>query len=134
MWSLLTSIPGLIGRLFGLGTKALDVYLAKANGNVQQAIALMAADQARIAAQRDITIAGMSHPIWWCMWVMFVAPLGVYWCKVIVYDKVFKLGTTDPLTGFVLEWSGWIVGSIFCLQVGTGLIGGILNRLTGARK
>jgi hypothetical protein len=41
-----------------------------------------------------------------------------------------ELGSTDPLTGFVLEWAGYIVTSLFCLQVGTGIVGSILNRLT----
>jgi hypothetical protein len=130
----LTAIPDFIKGVFGFGTKALDVYMAKANGNVQMAIALMAADQARVAAQRDILIAGMSHPIWWLGWFFFVGPLGVYWSKVIVYDKVLGLGSTDPLTGFILEWAGWIVASIFCLQVGTGIVASVLNRLTGGKS
>jgi|SRR5690242_12561892 len=125
----LTGIPSLISGLFGLGSKALDVYLAKTNGNVQEAIALMQADQARLAAQRDITIAGMSHPIWWAAWLMFVAPLGIYWSKVIVWDKVLAWGSTDPLTGFVLDWSGTIVLSVFGMQVGVGVVGSLLNRL-----
>lgn len=125
---------GFIKGLFGFGSKALDVYLAKANGNVQEAIALMAADQARIAAQKDITVAAMSHPIFWVMWAMFVAPLGVYWNKILIWDKVLGWGATDPLTGFVLDWSGYIVTSIFCLQVGTGIVAGILNRLTGGKS
>jgi hypothetical protein len=118
-----------LSSLFGLGTKALDYYVAKANGNVQEAIALMQADQARLAAQKDITLAGMNHPLWWAVWLMFVAPLGVYWSKVIIWDKVLGWGYTDPLTGFVLDWSGYIVLSLFGLQVGVGVVGGILNRV-----
>lgn len=125
----LLGIPSLIKEAFGLASKGLDYYLKRADGDTARAVELMKADQVRIAAQRDITVAGMSHPIWWAGWLLFVAPLGIYWCKVIVYDKVLGLGSTDPLTGFVLEWSGWIVGSIFCLQVGTGIVGGILNRV-----
>lgn len=122
LWGLLTGLPGLL-------SKGLDYYIKRADGDVQKAIALMEADKARIAAQRDITVAGMSHAVFWWGWGIFVFPLGIYWCKVIVYDKVLKLGSTDPLTGFVLEWAGWIVGGLFCLQVGTGIVGGILNRV-----
>ena len=132
MW--LVKLVGNIPSALGLASKGIDYFIKKADGNVQQAIALMAAEQARIAAQRDITVAGMSHPVWWLGWGLFVLPLGIYWCKVIVWDKVLGLGSTDPLTGFVLEWSGAIVTSLFCLQVGTGIVGGILNRLTGGRK
>ena len=120
--SLLTGLPSLL-------SKGLDYYIKRADGDTQKAIALMVADQARIAAQRDITVAGMSHPMFWWGWGLFVFPLGIYWAKVIVYDKVLALGSTDPLTGFILEWAGWIVGGLFCLQVGTGIVGGILNRV-----
>jgi hypothetical protein len=53
----------------------------------------------------------------------------VYWNKIIIHDKVLGWGRTDPLDGFVLDWAGWIVGGLFCLQVGTGIVGGILNRV-----
>lgn len=119
----------LLGGLPALLSKGLDYYIKRADGDVQKAIKLMEADQARLAAQRDITLAGMSHPIWWAAWSMFVFPLGIYWAKVIVWDKVLGWGTTPPLTGFVLEWAGWIVGGLFCLQVGTGIAGAIINRV-----
>jgi hypothetical protein len=122
---LLRLIPGIGGLL----SKGLDYYIAKADGNVRKAIALMEADRVRIQSQRDITIRAMSHPIWWLGWALFVLPLGIYWNKVIVYDKVLKLGATDPLTGFVLDWSGYIVLSLFGMQVGAGLAGAIINRV-----
>ena len=127
MWFI--KLIGEIPAAIGLASKGIDYFMKRADGDVQKAVALMAAEQARIAAQRDITIAGMSHPIFWYGWGLFVLPLGVYWSKVIVWDKVLGWGTTDPLTGFVLEWSGYIVTSLFCLQVGTGIVGGILNRV-----
>jgi hypothetical protein len=129
MWAILTAIPGAIGSLLGLAEKGIDYYIKRADGDVQKALALMQADQARIAAQRDITVAGMSHPIWWTGWAMFVFPLGIYWSKILVWDKVLAWGTTDRLEGFVLEWAGWIVGGLFCLQVGTGIAGAIINRV-----
>jgi hypothetical protein len=119
---LLTGLPSLIG-------KGLDYYIARSNGDVQKAIALMQADQALIAARRDATIAGMNHPIWWLGWALFVLPLGIYWCKVIVWDKVLALGSTDPLSGMVGDWAGYVVVGLFGLQVGSGLIGTILNRV-----
>ena len=129
LFAMLKSVPVALG----LASKGIDYFIKRADGNVQIALSLMAAEQARIAAQRDITVAAMGHPIFWVMWILFVLPLGIYWCKVIVYDKVLALGATDPLTGFILEWAGWIVGSIFCLQIGTGIVSSVLNRLTGKR-
>ena len=122
-------LVGLLTGLPGLLSKGLDYYIKRADGDTARAIELMKADQARIAAQRDITIAGMGHPIWWAGWAMFVFPLGVYWSKILIWDKVLMWGRTDPLEGFVLEWAGWMVGGLFCLQVGTGIVGGILNRV-----
>src|SRR3954464_10663414 len=36
-------------------------------------------------------------------------PLIIYLWKVIVWDKVLGLGTTDPITGMVADWIGMIV-------------------------
>jgi hypothetical protein len=118
--SLLNGLPGLL-------TKGLDYYIKRADGDTQRAIALMAADQARIAAQRDITIAGMNHPIFWTGWALFIIPLGLYWAKILVWDKALALGSTDPLSGFVLDWAGTMVMYLFGLQVGVGIVGGILR-------
>jgi len=126
---LFSGFPDILKSIFSLGEKGLDYYIKRADGDTQRAIALMVADQARIAAQRDITIAGMSHPIWWAAWIGFIFPLIVYWNKIVIYDKVLGWGSTDALTGFALEWGGWMVGGLFCLQVGTGIVGGILNRV-----
>lgn len=120
---------GLLAGLPGLLSKGLEYYMHKADGDVQKALALMEAEKSLIAARRDVTIAGMSHPIWWLGWAMFVIPLGIYWCKVLVWDKVLKLGATDPLTGIVGEWAGYIVLGMFGLQIGTGIVGGIMNRV-----
>lgn len=115
LWGLVTGLPGLL-------SKGLDYYIAKANGNVQKAIALMEADKVRLLAQRDVTMAAMNYRIWWCGWGLFVLPLGFYFAKVIVWDTALGLGTTPPLRGFVLEWSGWIVLSMFGMQVANSII------------
>jgi hypothetical protein len=36
-------------------------------------------------------------------------PLVNYLWKVIVWDKVLGLGTTDPITGMVADWTGTII-------------------------
>lgn len=113
--------------------KGLDYFIKKADGDVIKAVEMMKTEQALVAARRDVMIAGMSHPIWWLGWALFVAPLGVYWAKVIVWDKVLKLGVTDPLTGLVADWAGYIVVSLFGLQLVGGLGSSVINRLTGGR-
>jgi hypothetical protein len=125
----LTAIPDLIKGVFSVASKGLDYYIKLADGDTQRAVALMAADQARIQAQRDITVAGFNNPVFLIGWALFIFPLGIYWSKILIYDKVLELGTTDPLSGFVLEWGGWMVSYLFGLQVGAGVVGAILNRV-----
>lgn len=119
--SLLSGLPGLL-------SKGLDYYIKRADGDVQKAIKLMEADQARLAAQRDITIAGMSHWPYWVGWSLFVFPLGIYWAKVIVWDKVLAWGATDPLTGIIADWAGYIVLAMFGMQVSANIIGRLFKR------
>ena len=40
---------------------------------------------------------------------MLAFPLVIYLWKVIVWDKVLGLGTTDPITGMVADWIGTII-------------------------
>ena len=40
---------------------------------------------------------------------LLAAPVVIYLWKVIVWDIVLNLGTTDPIGGDVAEWAGWIV-------------------------
>src|SRR5215470_13453415 len=48
---------------------------------------------------------------WWTAIVrpLLAAPVIIYLWKVIVWDKVLALGSTDPILGDVAAWSGMIV-------------------------
>jgi len=39
----------------------------------------------------------------------FAARVIIYFWKVIVWDKVLGLGTTDPITGMIADWTGMII-------------------------
>lgn len=106
----------LIGSLFGLVSKGLDYYLKKADGDVTKAVEMMKVEQAWLAAQRDVQIAMMQSWVYKCGWALFVYPLGLYWSKILLWDKTFHYltnGTTPPLTGLVAEWAGYIVIGLF---------------------
>jgi len=40
---------------------------------------------------------------------LLALPIIIYFWKVIVWDKVLGLGSTDPITGMVADWAGVIV-------------------------
>jgi hypothetical protein len=40
---------------------------------------------------------------------LLAAPVIIYFWKVLVWDKVLGLGTTDPITGMVADWTGLII-------------------------
>jgi hypothetical protein len=123
----------IIGILTSIGlpivNKTFDYFLEKAKGDANVAIQLMQMD----AAANQVRIAGMNHPIWWLGWIGFVAPYAIWVWKVVVFDKVLKLGSTDPLMGVVGEWGGVIVISIFGGATAIGITSIIFNRLTGGK-
>jgi hypothetical protein len=52
---------------------------------------------------------------WWTSMIRPLAalPVVIYIWKVIVYDKVLGLGTTDAITGEVGTWAGVIITTYF---------------------
>ena len=92
------------------------------------------AERARRDAQRDLGIAGMSHPVWWIAWGLFVIPVGLY------HATIFMLSTLGigPDTYVVLkvppdqqELSRAIIQYLFLAQAGAGVAGAIIKRLGG---
>jgi hypothetical protein len=73
----------------------------------------MKTEQAWLAASRDVQIAAMNTVTYWIGWALFVFPLGLYWAKILIVDKIIGWGTTDPLTGLVADWAGIIVLGLF---------------------
>ena len=95
---------------------AIAAYKAKlAAQNSQDA---MAADLAAKAIAAEIEERKSANAIiiaeqgrWWTALVrpLLAAPVVIYLWKVIVWDKVLALGSTDPLAGDVAQWAGLIV-------------------------
>jgi hypothetical protein len=42
---------------------------------------------------------------------LLALPIIIYLWKVIVWDKVLGLGTTDPITGMIADWTGMILAA-----------------------
>lgn len=111
MWSWLAA---LIGGPVVRGM--IDAYKAKldaANARDRIAADLAAKEiEAGIEARRQANALLIAEQGRWYTAIirpLLAAPVIIYLWKVIVWDKVLGLGTTDPLTGTVAEWAGLIV-------------------------
>ncbi len=74
--------------------------------------ALLAEIEARKEA-KAIIIAEQGR--WWTSLPRAVVQysFAIFVFKVVVYDNVLGLGTTDPLGGDVAVWAGWVMGLWF---------------------
>ena len=111
MWTWLASFLG--GPIVNGVIEAYKARLAAANS--QDAVAADLAGKA-IAAEIEarksadaVIIAEQGR--WWTAIIrpLLALPVIVYLWKVVVWDKVLALGSTDPLAGDVAQWAGMIV-------------------------
>src|SRR5262249_14780201 len=93
----------------------LDAYKAKlAAANAQGAQAVEVARtalMAEIEARRNANAIILAEQGRWYTAIirpLLATPVVIYLWKVIVWDIVLNLGTTDPIGGDVAEWAGWI--------------------------
>lgn len=91
----------------------VDAYRARlAAGNEHDR---MAADLAakEIDARRAIVTASLAHWFTALPMITIGMAMAIYVAKLLVWDKVLGLGSTDPLTGDLREWATTIIGSMF---------------------
>jgi hypothetical protein len=111
VWSWLASIIG--GPVI---TGLINAYKAKLDAaNIQDRIAAdLAAKEieAEIAARKEASAIIIAEQGRWYTAIirpLLAFPLVIYLWKVIVWDKVLGLGTTDPITGMVADWTVTII-------------------------
>lgn len=114
--TILSWLGSLIGGPFAKA--AVDAYKAKlASANERDKLAADLAAK-EIAADIDarkqasaIVIAEQGR--WYTAIIrpLLALPVIIYFWKVIVWDKVLGLGSTDPITGMPAEWAGLIVAA-----------------------
>ena len=61
---------------------------------------------AQVIAEQGRWYTAMIRPL-------FALPFVIYAWKVVVWDKVLGWGVTDPLSGAIGEWSGYIIIAYF---------------------
>lgn len=110
----------------------IDAYQAKLKaGNVESKIASdlaateIAAQTAETQATQQLKIAEIGHP--WEVEKLFAYVTLLYYSKLLIWDKVFGLGSTDPLTGWAL-WAANLIISFYFLKRGFENVARIIRR------
>ena len=96
----------------------IDAYQAKLKaGNIESKIAAdlasteIAAQVSESNALTKYRIAEIGH--WYEPDKLIGYSVAIYFCKLLVWDKVLGLGTTDPLAGFASVTSNLVVSFYF---------------------
>ena len=109
MWGAILSFLG--GPIVNGAIKAYQAKLAA--GNTSENIAADLAARELAVQQREIEVQGdykralIGH--WYEPTNLFGYIMVIYFGKIIVIDKVLKLGVTDSIAGQGAEWAGWIM-------------------------
>jgi hypothetical protein len=111
MWQWLASF--LTGPIVNGAITAYKAKLEAANSQDRMAADLAAKEiESEIEARRQASAIIMTEQGRWYTAIirpLLAAPVIIYFWKVIVWDKVLGLGSTDPITGMVADWTGMII-------------------------
>ncbi len=111
MWQWLASF--LTGPIVNGVIAAYKAKLEAANSQDRMAADLAAKEiEAEIEARKQASAIILAEQGRWYTAIirpLLAAPVIIYFWKVIVWDKVLGLGTTDPITGMIADWTGMII-------------------------
>lgn len=119
---MLSAFLGWLGNLLGgpFARAAVDAYRAKlAAENTSEKIAADLAARELVVEQRERELANamvLAEQGRWYTAVprpLFAIAFIIYVWKVVVWDKVLGLGTTDALTGDVSQWATIVLTAYF---------------------
>ena len=101
------------GGIAAIGKQLNQAYQAKLNAKNNSERIAAEKDISRLEAQQAVLIAEQGS--WMTRWIRpaFAAPFVIYDFKIIVWDKVLKLGTTDPLTPEFWQLQMIVFGAYF---------------------
>lgn len=119
---MLAAILAWLGNLLGgpFARAALDAYRARlAADNASEKIAAELAAREIALEQRERELATQLVTAEQGRWItalprpLFALAFIIYVWKVVVFDKVLGLGTTDPLSGDVAQWAMIVLTAYF---------------------
>jgi hypothetical protein len=109
MWTAILSFLG--GPIVNGAIKAYTAKLAAGNTSENIAADLaareLAVQQKEIEVQAEYKRSLIGH--WYEPTNLFGYIMVIYFGKIIIWDKVLKLGATDGITGQAAEWAGMIM-------------------------
>jgi hypothetical protein len=117
MLALLSLIPG-IGSVIqavlgGMFDAKVKIVQAQTGADRDKAVALVHAAEVEAHESTSRLSVIASSQLLTFLVIAFAAPLVIFEFKVIVWDIVLGLGSTDPIRGQVAEWANTIIVSIF---------------------
>src|SRR5262245_6929214 len=106
MWQIIANLIG--GPLV---TGLINAYKAKLEaGNTSERIAADLAARELAVQQREVEVQSQLRIAEIGKWTepdhLFGYIMVLYFAKVVIWDKMLGLGTTDPLTGEIANWAG----------------------------
>ena len=109
MWTWLASL--LTGPIINAGIKAYETKLKSHNTseNIAASLAMRELDVQRREIEVESEYRRAIIGRWYEPTNLFGYIMAIYFGKIIVWDKVLKLGVTDSITGQGAEWAGWIM-------------------------
>ena len=116
------TVHGWLGNLLGgpFAKAAVDAYRAKLTAeNTSEKIAADLAARELSVKQRERELATQVVPAEQGRWYtaltrpLFAFAFVIYARKVVVFDKVFGLGKTDPLSGDIAQWAMIVLTAYF---------------------
>lgn len=106
-------ISSILGSVVDVYKKKIEAETSKDAKSVELAAEELRSEIKAREQAAAIVLAEQGH--WTTRWIRpaFAFPLVIYVNKVILVDKVLGWGSTDPITGAVGDWAGWILAAYF---------------------
>ena len=117
MFALLRLIPGVATAIQAITTAIFNAKVqmvqARIGGDRDVAVTMVKAAAVQEHENSSKLAVMASNMVLTFMLVAFALPLIVFEWKVIVWDIVLGLGSTDPIRGQVAEWANTIIAFLF---------------------
>jgi hypothetical protein len=121
-------LPQVITGLFGWLNKKQDTHVVENNNSATVSTEVIRNDTAHIAAVRDVTMAMLNHPVFWCAWGLGVFPVLLYHAAIFFVSTFPVLGwTVLKVPDVELEYARLVVGSVFTLTGTSTVVAGIAS-------